>query len=105
MGLLYNVTAFMRPGQPIEVKSKPSSAGGDRWPILIKIGPGGEDTIDIHTDIENATRLRDALTAALAAAAEPAEAKIFRCTCCTFPQIGPERMVGHAYSITSNVGE
>lgn len=68
MGLLYNVTAFMRPGQPIAVKAKdPNRSGADQspWPITIKIGPGGEDTIDIHTDIENATRLRDALTAAL----------------------------------------
>ncbi len=63
--LLYNVSAFMRSGQPIEV-SIDRSRRSDTWPVLIKIGPGGEDTIDIHADVENATRLRDALTDALA---------------------------------------
>ena len=68
MGLLYNVSAFMRAGQPIKVTAKRTDAYSP-WPLTIKIGPGGEDTIDIHTDIKNATRLRDALTAAL----EPGE--------------------------------
>ena len=64
MGLLYNVSAFMRPGQEIEVKSKPATSA-EPWPVRIKIGPGGEDTIDIFAGVLDATRLRDALTAAL----------------------------------------
>lgn len=63
MGLLYNVSAFMRPGQPLKVKVKDNR--DKDWPVMIQLGPGGEDTIDIYANIENATRLRDALTAAL----------------------------------------
>lgn len=64
MGLLYNVTAFLRGGQPIDVKVKPAT-GAEPWPVRIKIGPGGEDTIDVFAGVLDATRLRDALTEAL----------------------------------------
>lgn len=100
MGLLYNVTAFMRPGQPITVKvSDPNRSGAEHspWKLTIKIGPGGEDTIDIHTDIENAARLRDALTEALEALSAPAEPKVYRCACCTYPAYSAAPISGHTY--------
>ncbi len=62
--LLRNVTGFMRPDQPLTVRVQGANLRSS-WPVHIEIGPGGDDTIDLYASLENARRLRDALTQAL----------------------------------------